>query len=379
MSADSPLFVTRPDLPPLEALLPALQDIWASRQLTNNGPWVRRLEAELCRFLDVPAISLFCNGTVALLAALRALRLGQDFKGGGGEVITTPFSFVASAHVLRWAGLTPVFVDIEPETFTLDARLLEAALTPCTRAILPVHVYGHPCDTVAIDAFAASHGLKVLYDAAHAFGVRTAGQGLLHAGDLSVLSFHATKVFHTFEGGAVICHSVEMKRQIDLLKNFGFEDELTVSALGINGKMSELQAAIGCLQLPQLAQHNAQRAALDALYRQLLTDVPGLLLPPSPNVDAHNYGYFPVRVTARFGCSRDALYLQLRDIGIHARRYFHPLISEFEMYQQAPGAMPQQLPVATAVAQQILCLPLYASLAASDVQRVAYAVRAAAR
>lgn len=358
-----PLHVFRPDLPPLAELMPALEALWDSRQLTNNGPFVQRLEAELAAFLEVPAVSLFCNGTQALLAAIRALDLQ-------GEVITTPFSFVASAHVLRWAGLTPVFVDVEPETFTLDPARLAAALSPRTTAILPVHVYGHPCDTAAIDGFAAQHGLRVLYDAAHAFGVRRLAAPLLQAGSLSALSFHATKVFHTLEGGAVVSHDPAMTRRLAQIRNFGFVDEVTVDEVGINGKMNELQAAIGSLQLPRFGANNQRRAEVDACYRRALAGRPGLLLPPEPAVDAHNYSYFPLRVQAGFGETRDALCQRLRAAGILARRYFHPLISQFPMYTGMPGAAPANLPVATRLAQEVLCLPLHAGMDEADAQRV---------
>lgn len=365
----APLQVFRPDLPPLDELLPALQALWDSRMLTNNGPFVQRLEAQLCDFLGVPSVLLFCNGTQALLAGLRALDVGE-----GGEVLTTPFSFVASTHVLRWAGLTPVFVDVEPETFTLDPSRLAAALTPRTRAILPVHVYGHPCDSVAIDDFARRHGLRVLYDAAHAFGVRSAARPLWPAGALSVLSFHATKVFHTFEGGAVIAHDPALARRLAQVRNFGFVDELTVDQLGVNGKMNELQAAIGSLQLPRFAENNARRAAVDAAYRAALGGRRGLVLPPLPTWDAHNFGYFALRVQAGFGETRDALCDRLRGQGIVARRYFHPLISEFPLYRGMAGADPANLPVATRLAREVLCLPLHAGMDEADAHGVARAV-----
>lgn len=370
-----PLQVTRPDLPALDELLPALRAIWDSRQLTNHGPFHQQLEAALAEHLRVPALSLFCNGTVALLAALRALAL--DEHPDGVEVLTTPYSFVATTHALRWAGLTPVFVDIEPGSFGLDPARLAAALTPRTRAILPVHVYGHPCDTTAIDAFAKRHGLKVLYDAAHAFGV----PGVLRAGDLSVLSFHATKVFHTFEGGAVVAPDAPTKRRLDQIRNFGFVDEVTVDTVGINGKMNELQAAVGLLQLPHLETRRLRRAAVDRAYRAALADLAAegmLALPPAPPSDAHNFGYFPLRVCPGFGHSRDGLYRRLRDAGILARRYFHPLISEFPMYTAMPGADPAQLPVATRMAREVLCLPMHAGLSDEDVARVVQEIRRAA-
>lgn len=369
MTQPAPTYVTQPDLPPLAELMPALEAIWQSRQLTNNGPFHQQLERDLCAFLDVPAISLFCNGTIALMAAVAALGLK-------GEVITTPYSFVATAHALRWSGLTPVFVDIEPGTFNLDPKRVEAAITPQTSAILPVHVYGYPCATDALAAIAARHGLKVLYDAAHAFGVRTTGHNLLRAGDLSVLSFHATKVFHTLEGGAVVCRDQATKRGLDQLKNFGFVNEVTVQGMGINGKMNELQAALGSLNLPRFAENNQRRAALDACYRRELGDLPGIVLPPN-SATLHNHGYFPLQVTPAFGVSRDDLYEALRHANIMARRYFYPLISEFPIYAGLPSASAQNLPVATEVARQILCLPIYAGLDESECLRIVSVVRQA--
>lgn len=361
-----PLTVTRPDLPPLDELLPTLRSLWDSRQLTNNGPLHQRLEAELCAFLDVPELALFCNGTIALLAGLRALGLEE------GEVITTPFSFVATSHALRWTGLTPVFADIEPHTLTLDPARVAAAITPRTRALLPVHVYGHPCRTAELDALARRHGLKVLYDAAHAFGVRE--PGLLRAGDLSVLSLHATKVFHTFEGGAVICPDAATKWQLHQIRNFGFVDELTVDTLGINGKLNELQAAVGLAQLPHFERWRLRRAQIDRRYRDGLSGIPGLALPPAPDPMRHNHGYFPVRIGPDFGCSRDALHGRLRGEGIYTRRYFHPLISTFPMYRDLPSAAASNLPVATAAAAEILCLPMYADLSDGDADRVVSAL-----
>jgi dTDP-4-amino-4,6-dideoxygalactose transaminase len=371
MSKPAPTFVTQPDLPPLAEFMPALEAIWQSRQLTNNGLFHQQLERDLCAFLDVPAISLFCNGTIALMAAVAALGLT-------GEVITTPYSFVATTHALRWSGLTPVFVDIEPGGFNLDPNQVEAAITPRTSAILPVHVYGYPCATDALAAIAGHHGLKLLYDAAHAFGVQLASQNLLRAGDLSVLSFHATKVFHTLEGGAVVCHDQQTKRRLDQLKNFGFVDEVTVQGMGINGKMNELQAALGSLNLPRFAENNQRRAALDACYRRELGDLPGIVLPPHSPAALHNHGYFPLQVTPEFGRSRDALYEVLHHANVMARRYFYPLISEFPLYAGLPSAAAQNLPVATQLARQILCLPIYAELDESECLRIAAVIRQAA-
>lgn len=367
MSPDAKLTVTRPDLPPLADLLPALESLWESRHLTNNGPFHQQLEQALCEFLDVPELALFCNGTIALLAALRALDLAE------GEVITTPFSFVATTHALRWAGLTPVFADIDPQTLNLDPERVAALITPRTRALLPVHVYGRPCDTAALDALAERQGLKVLYDAAHAFGVRT--PGLLRAGNLSVLSLHATKVFHTFEGGAVICRDAAMKRRLRQIRNFGFVDELTVDSVGINGKLNELQAAIGLLQLPRFEVNNRLRATVDAAYRAGLADVHGLLLPPAADPHLHNHSYFPLRVQASFALSRDALYERLKQQGILTRRYFHPLISSFPMYCNLPSAAPHRLPEAERAALEVLCLPLFAGMTEADSARVIEAIR----
>ncbi len=352
----APLHVTRPHLPDLQAFLPYLQDIWQRRVLTNGGPFHGELEARLCEYLDVPHISLFSNGTLALVTALQALRVT-------GEVITTPYSFVATAHSLLWNGLKPVFVDIDPHTLNLDPRQIEAAITPHTTAILPVHVYGHPCDTAAIERIAETYNLRVIYDAAHAFGVRQSAGSLLRAGDLSVLSFHATKVFNTFEGGAIVCPDEKTKRRIDHLKNFGFVDETTVVAPGINGKMNEFCAALGLLQLQEIDQVIERRAQVDARYRAGLSAVPGIRCLPLPEgVQRHNYAYFPILVDSAYPLSRDALYERLKAQGIFARRYFYPLITEFSMYRGLPSAQADRLPVARRVAQQVICLPLFPDL-----------------
>lgn len=363
MSQPFPLFVTRPDLPPLAEFMPALEAIWDSRQLTNNGIFHRQFERELADYLGVAAVSLFGNGTLALMAAIKVLGLS-------GEVITTPFSFVATSHALLWNGLTPVFVDIEPETFTIDPARIEAAITPRTSAILPVHVYGHPCATQALEEIARRHGLKILYDAAHAFGVRLGSENLLQAGDLSVLSFHATKVFHTFEGGAVVCQDQAIKQRLDDLRNFGIADETTVREVGINGKMNELQAALGSLQLPRFAENNQLRKNVDAYYRQALAGIHGIHLPPIPTAAVHNHGYFPIRVTGSYPLSRDALYEKMRNEGIMTRRYFYPLISRFPMYRSHPSAAPENLPVAQRIANHILCLPIYSTMSEADCDRV---------
>lgn len=366
-----PITVTQPYLPPLEEFIPYLEQIWASKQLTNRGPMHQRLEAELCRHLGVGHISLFANGTLALVTALQALRIT-------GEVITTPYSFVAGAHSLLWNGIEPVFVDIDRDTLNLDPARIEAAITPRTTAIMPVHCYGTPCDVDAIQRIADNYNLRVVYDAAHAFGVQQQGQSILSAGDLSILSFHATKVFNTFEGGAIVSPDARTKQRIDHLKNFGFVDEVTVVASGINGKMSEVNAAFGLLQLQHVDRAIARRARIDALYRERLAGVPGLrLVQPLPHT-TRNHSYFPILVGPGFGLGRDALYQHLKDQGINGRRYFYPLISEFPMYRHLPSARTEGLPVAHEVSRQVLCLPMYPALADAQVERIAELVRDAA-
>jgi len=363
-----PIFVTRPQLPPLEEFIPYLRQIWDSHVLTNGGPFHQRLESSLCEFLGVSHLSLFTNATIGLVTALQALRVN-------GEVITTPYSFVATAHSLLWNGLKPVFVDIDERTFNLDPARIEAAITPQTTAIMAVHVYGHPCDTAAIERIADTYNLKVIYDAAHAFAVRDAGGSVLRHGDLSVLSFHATKVFNTFEGGAVISPDAKTKQRIDHLKNFGFVDEVTVVAPGINGKMNEVSAAFGLLQLQGIEAALAQRRAIDHHYRQLLRGVPGISCVGDAGEAVANYAYFPILVGPGYELERDALYALLRREGIMVRRYFYPLISDFPMYRGLPSAARSNLPVAARIASQILCLPIYPGLERTDVERVAQLVR----
>ena len=356
---NKPIYVTQPFLPPLEEFIPYLEEIWNSKILTNNGPFHQQLEQALCEYLGVNHISLFTNGTIALVTALQALRVT-------GEVITTPYSFVATSHSLLWNGIKPVFVDISPDTLNLDPAKIEAAITPQTTAIMPVHVYGHPCDVDAIQKIADKYNLKVIYDAAHAFGVRDEGGSILRHGDLSVLSFHATKVFNTFEGGAIVCPDAKTKLRIDQLKNFGFVDEVTVVAPGINGKMSELNAAIGLLQLKHVDQAIEKRKEIDANYRELLKDVKGIRYLQDSGEIVANYAYFPILVEGDYPLSRDALYQKLKDNGIHSRRYFYPLISDFPMYRGLLSARRENLPVATDVANRVLCLPIYPSLLAEQ-------------
>lgn len=370
MNASPPIYVTQPTLPPLQELQPYLEEIWKSRILTNGGPFHQKLERTLCEYLGVEYISLFTNGTLALVTALRALNIT-------GEVITTPYSFVATGHSLLWNGIQPIFSDIEPESLNLDPSRIEAAITANTQAILPVHCYGYPCDTTAIDKIAAKRGLKVIYDAAHAFGVRHNGQSILRAGDLSVLSFHATKVFNTFEGGAIVCGSAQMKEHIDHLKNFGITDEVTVAELGINGKMSELNAAIGLLQLRQLDSNIARRGEIDSQYRSLLSQIPGIRCVDNRTLGVTpNYSYFPILVDRAYPLSRDQLYEKLKSRNIFTRRYFYPLISEFPMYRRAASSCPENLPVATETASRILCLPIYPNLADADILAIAGLIKA---
>lgn len=362
--SDKPIFVTQPFLPPLPEFLPFLEQIWNSRTLTNGGPFHQRLEAALCEHLGVPHISLFTNATIALVSALQALRVT-------GEVITTPYTFVATAHSLLWNGIKPVFVDVEPGSLNLDPSKIEAAITPQTTAIMPIHCYGRPCNVEEIQRIADTYNLKVIYDAAHAFGVNHAGSSVLNHGDLSILSFHATKVFNTFEGGAIISPDAKTKKRIDNLKNFGFVDETTVIAPGINGKMSEFNAALGLLQLAHVQRAIEQRQTLDLRYREKLSAIPGIeCLDRGPGAEA-NYSYFPILVKPEHACSRDAVYAKLKARNIHPRRYFYPLVSDFPMYRGLPSAHRDNLPVATAAASQILCLPIYPELDPATVDSIA--------
>ncbi|MET0382466.1 MAG: DegT/DnrJ/EryC1/StrS family aminotransferase [Burkholderiaceae bacterium] len=372
MAAKKPIYVTQPELPPLEEFMPYLREIWDGRVLTNGGPFHRMFEAALCEHLGVGHVCLFTNATIALVTALQSLRIA-------GEVITTPYSFVATAHSLMWNGIKPVFVDVDPVTLNLDPAKIEAAITPRTTAIMPIHCYGTPCDVEAIQRIADDYDLKVIYDAAHAFGVRRREEGelrsILRHGDLSVLSFHATKVFNTFEGGAIICPDAKTKQRIDHLKNFGFVNETTVVATGINGKMSEFNAALGLLQLKHVDDAIARRGAVEALYRASLRDVPGLRMLDRPAGATPNHSYFPILVGPGHALGRDGLYQRLRGEGVMARRYFYPLISDFPMYRGLPSADPAALPVARGASDQVLCLPIYPSLDDADVRRIARIVR----
>ena len=363
MSRDN-IKVTSPLMPSLEEYTELLADIWQRRWVTNGGEYHRQLEQALAQYLKVPYVSLFTNGTLPLITALQAL-------GIKGEVITTPYSFVATTHALWWNGIKPVFVDIDPTNGCIDPGKIEAAITPRTTAIMPVHVYGRPCDTKAIQDIADRHGLRVIYDAAHAFGVEVKGESILTAGDMSTLSFHATKVFSTVEGGAMVMHDAETKRRIDQLKNFGFADETEVVAPGINSKMDELRAAFGLLNLRQVDEAIARRRHVAEAYRDGLRGTEGISCwEDLPDV-RHNYSYFPIFVdAAKYGMTRDQLYFHLREHDIYGRRYFYPLISTFSPYRDLESARPENLPVATRMADEVICLPMHHELSEEDTEKI---------
>src|SRR3569623_603384 len=360
MSTDpEQIYVTQPYLPPLDEFIPYLEKIWESKQLTNNGPIHQQLEQALGEYLGVEHIALFTIGTIALITALQSLRIT-------GEVITTPYSFVATSHSLLWNGIKPVFVDVDRDTLNLDPARLEAAITPQTTAIMPVHCYGRPCDVEAIQAIADNYNLKVIYDAAHAFGVRDAGGSILRHGELSVLSFHATKVFNTFEGVAFVCPDAKTKQRIDHLKNFGFVDEVTVAATGINGKMSELHAALGLLQLDYIDDALRRRREIDAAYRALLKDVAGIQCLNDTGEAICNHAFFPILVNDEYPLRRDELYDKLRENNIYTRRYFYPLISDLPMYRQERSADCANLPAAKNASLRVLCLPIFPTLSLEE-------------
>lgn len=357
------IFVTSPLLPPLEDFIPYLEQIWASKTLTNGGDFHKQLEISLANFLGVKYVSLFSNGTLALLTALQALRIT-------GEVITTPYSFVATSHTLLWNGLTPVFADIDPVTFNINPDRIEELITPNTTAILPVHCYGIPCETKRVQEIADIYGLRVIYDAAHAFGVKKNDISILEHGDLSILSFHATKVFNTFEGGAIICHDLKTKQRIDYLKNFGFADETKVVAPGINAKMSEVSAAFGLLQLKHIDKAMHAREKIFQRYARELPVSAGLSYYQYNKDYEWNYAYFPMLIEDNFPLSRDELYDMLKKENIYARRYFYPLISSFSMYRNLPTASPEALPVANTIAEKILCLPIFPDLTDEEQSKI---------
>lgn len=356
--------VTSPLLPDLDEFNALLKEIWASKWITNNGSFHKQLEKELAAYLKVPYISLFTNGTLPLITALLALRIT-------GEVITTPYSFVATTHSLWWNGIKPVFVDIDPATGNMDPDKIEAAITPKTTAIMPVHVYGKPCNTKRIKEIADTYGLKVIYDAAHAFGVEVNGESILNAGDMSTLSFHATKVYNTVEGGALVMHDAETKKRIDYLKNFGFANEVTVVGPGINSKMDEIRAAYGLLNLRQVDAAIEARHKVAIKYREALRDVEGItFFDDMPGVK-HNYSYFPIFVDAeKYGMTRDELYFKMKEQNVLSRRYFYPLISEFSTYRGLESARPDNLPNAHKMADTVICLPMHHALNCKDIEKV---------
>jgi dTDP-4-amino-4,6-dideoxygalactose transaminase len=359
----NPIFVTQPSLPDLNEFVKSLEEIWESKWLTNNGKFHQQLEAELCKYLNVKYCSLFSNGTLALIVGLQALRIT-------GEVITTPYSFVATTHALHWNGIKPVFCDINEDDFNINPDKIEALITPKTTAILPVHVYGNPCNFEKISRIADTYGLKVMYDAAHAFGVNENGKSILLHGDMSILSFHATKVFNTIEGGAIITNDIKLKQRIDYLKNFGFADEVTVVAPGINAKMNEVQAAFGLLQLKNLESEILKRKTVANLYREQLKNIEGIRVYDDIEGVKHNYSYFPILIKKDFRKTRDEVYELLKNNNIFSRRYFYPLISQFPTYKGLPSSSPDNLPIAENLTNEILCLPIFADLEASQVTRI---------
>ena len=362
--ADKQITVTAPLMPDLEEFNVLLKEIWDSRWVTNNGRFHQQLEKELCDYLKVPYISLFTNGTLPLLTALQALDIH-------GEVITTPYSFVATTHSIWWNGCKPVFVDIDPVTCNIDPDRIEEAITPQTAAIRPVHVYGNPCDTARIQAIADKYGLKVIYDAAHAFGVEVGGESILKAGDMSTLSFHATKVYNTLEGGALVMHDEQTKRKIDFLKNFGFAGETEVVAQGINSKMDEVRSAYGIINLRNVDAAIQARRQTAMKYREALADMPGISMMEVSEGVKHNYSYFPIFVDQEaFGMTRDDLYFRMKEQGVLGRRYFYPLISDFDSYSSLPSASDENLPNARRIADSVICLPLHHDLSDADVERV---------
>jgi degT/dnrJ/eryC1/strS family aminotransferase len=351
-------------LPNLDEFTESLKEIWGSKWITNNGQFHQKLEAALAEYLKVPYVSLFTNGTLPLLTALQALRIT-------GEVITTPYSFVATTHALWWNGIKPVFVDIDPSTGNIDPQKIEAAITPRTTAILPVHVYGKPCDTEAIQSIADKYGLKVIYDAAHAFGVEVNGESLLNTGDMSTLSFHATKVFNTIEGGAMVMHDEKTKQRIDYLKNFGFANEIEVVGPGINSKMDEIRSAYGLLNLKQVDAAIAARQKVAVVYREALRKVDGISFWDDMPGVRHNYSYFPIFVDAeKYGMTRDELYMKMKDQGVWGRRYFYPLISEFSTYRGLESSRPENLPNAHMMADTVICLPMHHALTEAEIDKI---------
>ena len=357
---NEPIYVTQPVLPELDEFIPYLEQIWKNKVLTNCGPLHQQLEKELCEYLGVPFISLFNNGTIALVTALQALNLAE------GEVITTPYTFVATAHSIVWNKLKPIFVDIDPTTSNIDPNEVEKAITDKTVAILPVHCYGIPCDVELLQKIADKNNLKLIYDAAHAFGCRYQGQSLLNYGDISVISFHATKVFNTFEGGAIVCHSAEMKQRIDRLRNFGIVNETTIDDISLNGKLSEVHSALGLLQLKTIDRTLEARQKIDASYRNHLQNIDGIKCISRLDLEKDNYSYFPVVISAEYPLSRDELFEKLKVNNIFVRKYFYPLMTDLNVYQQFKSETPH----AKQLSEQVLCLPMYPTLTIEQIQMI---------
>ncbi|MCQ2145246.1 MAG: DegT/DnrJ/EryC1/StrS family aminotransferase [Bacteroidales bacterium] len=360
--------VTTPLLPDLDELHELLKEVWEREMITNCGPLHERLENELSRYLKVPHLSLYANGTLPLLAAIRILGLT-------GEVITTPYSFIATSHAIWWSGLKPVFVDVDPATGCIDPDKIEEAVTPRTSAIMAVHVYGNVCDTARIEEIARRHSLKVIYDAAHAFGVERDGRSILTEGDISTLSFHATKVYNTVEGGALVTRSSQIKDTADLMRNFGYEDEVTISEVGINSKMDEIRAAYGLITLRKVQDAIARRQQVASRYRETLAGIEGIRLPDEQKGIRSNYSYFPIFVESCYGMSRDELYEKMKSGGVYGRRYFYPLITDFHPYSELPSARPDYLPAARKLADSVICLPIHHQLTESDIDKVIRLIR----
>lgn len=364
-----PIYVTQPHLPSLNELIPLLEDIWDTKVITNIGKYHKELEISLAEYLKVPYVSLFSNGTLALITALQTLRIS-------GEVITTPYSFAATCHALYWNNIVPVFVDIEPGTCNINPRLIEEAITPATKAVMPVHVYGQPCQNDAIQKICDIYGLKLIYDAAHAFGVEENGTSVLNYGDLSVLSFHATKVFNTIEGGAIISHDIKTKTRIDYLKNFGFADEITVVAPGINGKMNEIQAAYGLIQLKSIDTLIEKRKRISDIYVERLSNIAGISMFQRRSEIKYNYSYFPILINREeFGFSRDYVYDYLKKFNIFSRRYFYPSLSNIAPYKGLPSAAVNKLPIANQIAEDVLCLPIFPDMTDEQLEYIIEAVK----
>lgn len=366
---NEPIYVTQPVLPELDEFIPYLEQIWKNKVLTNCGPLHQQLEKELCEYLGVPFISLFNNGTIALVTALQALNLAE------GEVITTPYTFVATAHSIVWNKLKPIFVDIDPTTSNIDPNEVEKAITDKTVAILPVHCYGIACDVERLQNIAAENDLKLIYDAAHAFGVKYKGQSLLNYGDISVISFHATKVFNTFEGGAIVCHSAEMKQRIDRLKNFGIVNETTIDDISLNGKLSEVHAALGLLQLKSIDQTLFARKQIDRIYRELLDGIDGVSCLQRSETEIDNYSYFPIIISQPYSLTRDQLFEKLKEHNIFARKYFYPLMTELNVYKKFDSDTPN----AKKLSEQVICLPMYPTLTSEQLQSIVNVIKSVVR